>query len=129
MALISAATVLATLVLVFAPLYIAGREKLTQLSRGRLSAIAASVGVAIPAESLDELAGSNGQSSAAFVHARTVLERVWRANGGDLRETSSGIAIVRQQGASYRCLAHSSWSTVQPPCDGLWSHRGRWPMS
>ena len=120
MALISAATVSVTLVLVFTPLYIAGRETFTQLSGRRLAAIASSAGVAIPAESIDELAGPSGQSSAASVHTHTVLERMWRASGGDTREPSTGIAIVRRQGLRYRCLAHSSWSTAQSPCGGAW---------
>ncbi len=120
MALISVGTVLATLVLVISPLYWASRDTLVSLNGRRLRAIAASAGVSIPAESLDVVAGPAGQNSAAFVFARDMLRRTWEANGGDTRELTNGIAIVRREGTVYRYLVHSSWNAGQPQYSRLW---------
>jgi len=120
MALITATAVLATLALVLTPVYIAGRRKLTQLNARRLDAIAASASVAIPPESLDVIA-TRGQNSAAFVFVRNVLERTWTANGGDTRQLTNGIAIVRRDGSEYRYLAHSSWTAGEPQYSRTWS--------
>jgi methyl-accepting chemotaxis protein len=119
MALISAIAVLATLALVLTPVYVAGRHRLTQLNAHRLSAIAASATVAIPAESLDVIA-TRGQNSGAFVFVQQILERTWAANGGDTRQPTNGIAVVRPDGASYRYLAHSSWSAGEPQYSRGW---------
>src|SRR5215212_7476653 len=60
----------------------------------QLAAVARSASVAIPAESLDVIAGPAGQNTQAFLAARNVLKRLWVANGGDTRELSNGMAIV-----------------------------------
>jgi len=121
MALISAIGVLATLLLVLTPVYVAGRARLVALHAERLAAIASSAAVAIPADSLDIIASPAGQNSAAFVSSRRVLERMWRANGGDTRELTNGIAVVRQQGPVYRYLVHSSWNAGQPQYSRVWT--------
>ncbi|MGH7633657.1 MAG: hypothetical protein ACRENC_07990, partial [Gemmatimonadaceae bacterium] len=113
MAVITAVAVLATLALVLTPVYVAGRRKLTQLNAHRLTAIAASATVAIPADSLDVIA-TRGQNTAAFVFVRDVLKRTWTANGGDTRQLTNGIAIVRHDGSAFRYLVHSSWNAGQP---------------
>ena len=120
MALITAVAVLLTLALVLTPVYIAGRRKLTQLNAHRLSAIAASASVAIPPESLDVIA-TRGQNTGAFVFVREVLKRTWAANGGDTRQLTNGIAIVRHDGNDYRYLAHSSWNAGQPQYSREWT--------
>ena len=120
MALITATAVLLTLALVLTPVYVAGRHKLTQLNAHRLSAIAASASVAIPPESLDVIA-ARGQNTAAFVFVRDALKRTWAANGGDTRQLTNGIAIVRLDGNAYRYLAHSSWNAGQPQYSREWT--------
>jgi methyl-accepting chemotaxis protein len=86
----------------------------------RLAAVARSASVAIPSESLDVIAAAGGQNTAAFLQARTTLKRLWVANGGDTRELSNGIAIVRRQGARFRYLVHSSWTAGQPQYNASW---------
>jgi methyl-accepting chemotaxis protein len=120
LALISAAAVFMTLVMLLVPVYHQNRASLTQLHGQRLSTIARSAAVAIPAESLDVIGGTDGQNTAAFVLARTTLKRLWVANGGNLSELTNGIAIVRRQGTGYRYLVHSSWNAGQPQYRRLW---------
>jgi methyl-accepting chemotaxis protein len=120
MAIITATAVLATLMLVLTPVYVAGRRKLTQLHAHRLDAIAASASVAIAPESLDVIA-AKGQNTPAFVFVRDVLTRTWTANGGDPRQLTNGIAIVRRDGNDYRYLAHSSWAAGEPQYSSTWS--------
>src|SRR5688572_27688532 len=67
MVALTAAAVIATLVLVLTPIYFAGRERLTALNAMRLSAIARSAAVAIPSDSIDVIARPDGRSGAAFV--------------------------------------------------------------
>ncbi len=118
--MISAAAVLATLVLVLPPVYLTSRATLTTLKGERLSAIAASAAVTIPAATADTLAAVDGQNTAAFVRTRDLLRRMWEENGGDTRELTNGIALVRPSGFSYRYLAHSSWSAGQPQYSSHW---------
>jgi methyl-accepting chemotaxis protein len=120
MSLISAAAIIVTVVLVLIPVYLAGRSQLADLHGRRLTAIGASAGVAIPAESLDVVAAT-GQNTAAFVFARDVLKRTWQANGGDVRELANGVAIVRHQAGAYRYLVHSSWNAGQPQYNRAWT--------
>ena len=124
LAFISAAAVFMTLVLLLGPVYHQNRGSLTQLHGQRLSAVARSAAVAVPAESLDVIAGPDGQNTAAFVLARSTLKRLWVANGGNLSELTNGIAIVRRQGsgpgAGYRYLVHSSWNAGQPQYNARW---------
>ena len=119
MAIISAAAVLATLVLVLTPVYVASRSTLTTLNAQRLSAIAASAAVAIPASAVDSIA-TFGRNTAAFVHTREVLARMWDANGGDTHELTNGMALVSHAGMEFRYLAHSSWAAGQPQYSRLW---------
>ena len=118
--MITAIAVLLTLALVLTPVYIAGQEKLTQLNAHRLSAIAASASVAIPPESLDVIA-TRGQNTGAFVFVREILQRTWAANGGDTRQLTNGIAIVRRDRGAYHYLAHSSWNAGQPQYSRAWT--------
>ncbi|HET7583615.1 MAG TPA: methyl-accepting chemotaxis protein [Gemmatimonadaceae bacterium] len=120
MALLTVVAVLATLVLVLVPMYLAGRSQLAELNGRRLHAIAASIGVAVSADSLDVVARPNGQNSAAFVNTRHVLQRAWQANGGDVHELSDGISIVSQDAGGFRYLVHSSWNAGQPQYNRAW---------
>jgi methyl-accepting chemotaxis protein len=124
MALISAGAVVGTLVLVLIPVYFAGIAQLADLHGRRLQAIATSAGVAIPADSLGILAAPAGQQSSAFLYARNVLARTWEANDGNLREMTSGMAIVQHTAAGYRYLVHSSWSAGQPQYSVPWTPPG-----
>jgi methyl-accepting chemotaxis protein len=114
MVALTAAAVIATLVLVLTPIYLAGRERLTKLNAARLSAIARSAAVAIPSDSVDVIARPDGRTGAAFVFAQRTLARLWSTNGGNLAELTNGIAIVRRQQARYRYLVHSQWKSGQP---------------
>jgi len=120
MALISVCAVLATLVLVLTPIYIFDRSQIVELNGRRLSAIAASAAVTLAPESLDVVAGRTGQNSAAFVRARETLARVWAANGGNTRELTNGIAVVRRQGRRFRYLVNSAWTAGSPQYNVVW---------
>src|ERR671925_92294 len=114
MVALTAAAVIATLVLVLTPIYLAGRERLTALNAARLSAIARSAAVAIPSDSVDVIARPEGRTGAAFVFAQRTLARLWLTNGGNLAELTNGLAVVRKQQARYRYLVHSQWKSGQP---------------
>ena len=120
MASSSAAAVLATLLVLFAPVYLQGRKNLVELHGERLSAVARSATIGVAAESLDVIATPGGQNSAAFVGARNSLKRLWVVNGGNISELANGVAIVRRQGGSYRYLVHSSWNAGQPQYNQRW---------
>ncbi len=120
MAVITATAVLATLLLVLAPVYVASRHKLTQLTAHRLHAIAASTSVAIAPESLDVIP-SNGDTTRASAYVLRILKRSWFANGGDTTDFTSGIAIMRRDGNNYRYLAHSSWNAGETEYTRTWS--------
>ena len=120
MALITASAVLATLILVLTPVYIASRRKLTQLTAHRLQAIAASTSVAIPPDSLDAIT-SNGDTTRTSAFVLGILKRTWIANGGDTTDFTSGIAIMRRDGNDYRYLAHSSWNVGETEYTRTWS--------
>ncbi|MFN2398021.1 MAG: methyl-accepting chemotaxis protein [Gemmatimonadaceae bacterium] len=117
---LSAVAILATLLLVLVPVYMAGRGKLAEAHGNRLWAIAATSSLAFPADSLDIIAAPGGQNTAAFVLARKTLREIWQVNGGNVRELTNGIAIVRRQGGSYRYLVHSSWNAGQPQYKSSW---------
>jgi methyl-accepting chemotaxis protein len=114
MVALTAAAVIATLVLVLTPIYFAGRERLTTLNATRLSAIARSAAVAISSDSIDVIARPDGRTGAAFVFAQRTLARLWLTNGGNLAELTNGLAVVRRQQARYRYLVHSQWKAGQP---------------
>jgi len=120
MALITASAVLATFALVLAPVYVASRRKITQLTAHRLHAIAASTSVAIPAESLDVIT-SSGDTTRTSPFVLGILKRSWIANGGDTTDFTSGIAIMRRDGNVYRYLAHSSWNVGETEYTRTWS--------
>ena len=120
LASVSAAAVLMTLVFLLVPVYFHDRDSLSQLQGERLYAVARSATVSIPAESLDVIATSGGQNTAAFIFTRGVLKRLWVANGGNVSELANGVAIVRRQGGTYHYLAHSSWNAGQPQYSRRW---------
>ena len=119
MAIVSASAVLATLVVVLLLVYPTSKSALTAQNAKRLAAIAASAAVAIPSSSVDSIA-QYGRNTAAFVHTRDVLRRMWDANGGDTRELTNGMVLVSSSGSGYRYLAHSSWASGQPQYSRLW---------
>jgi len=119
MALISAAAVLSTLLVVLVPVYLASRAMLTRQNGQRILAIAASAAVAIPPNEVDSIS-MYGQNSAAFIHAREMMASMWSVNGGDTRELTNGIALVSPSAASFRYLAHSSWSAGAPQYSRHW---------
>ena len=121
MASLSAVVVLATLLVLLIPVYLQGRTNLIRLHGERLFAVARSATVGVPADSLDVIATPGGQNTAAFIHARNTLKRLWVANGGNISELANGVAIVRRQGGSYRYLVHSSWNAGQPQYRQVWT--------
>jgi methyl-accepting chemotaxis protein len=120
LAAMAAVAVLLTLLFMLVPIFLRSRTQLVDLHGARLAAIAQSATVAIAGDSLDVIAGPDGQNTAAFIESRRVLKRLWVANGGNLSELANGIAIVRRQGARWRYLAHSSWNAGQPQYAGSW---------
>ena len=117
MAIISAAAVLATLVLVMTPVYIASRASVTRLNARRLSGIANTTAAAVPAVDVDSIAAF-GDHIAAFGRTRQLLVRIWDGNGEDVHEITNGIAIVSSNG--YRYLVHSAWPAGQPQYHEVW---------
>jgi methyl-accepting chemotaxis protein len=109
-----------TLVALLVPVYLHDRASLGALHGQRLTAIARSAAVAIPAEALDVIAARGGQNTEAFVTARRTLGRLWEANGGNVSELTNGIAVVRRTGARYTYLVHSSWSASSPQYTSRW---------
>ena len=120
MASISVGAVAATLVLALGPMYLVARREITGLNGRRLTAIAASTAASVVPDSLDVIARPEGQNTMAFVVARQVLVRLWEANGGDARELTNGIAIVRRDGSRYRYLVNSAWSAGAPQYSRSW---------
>ena len=114
LAVVSALTVVLTLVFVLTPVYRQSRASLAGLHGERLVAIARSASVAIPAESLDVIASPGGMDSETFGYAKNRLRLLWFANGGNLSDLSDGIAVVRRQGNEYRFLVHSGWPANSP---------------
>ena len=110
-----------TLVFVLSPIYVQAKRGMTRLHGQRLAAIARTASIAIPAESLDVIAGPDGRESEAFVFTRARLRQLWVANGGSTRELANGVAIVRRQGARWRYLVHSNWAPGQPQSRALWT--------
>ena len=136
MAGISAAAVIVTLVVILVPVYILSRDLLTQVLGEQVTAVTRSTSVAISGDTLDLIATTTGQGSAAFRSTRAMLQRMWLANGGSLTDIVNGIAIVRaDKSGAFAYLVHSTWqpgqrqfaSTWMPPptlADSLRSGRG-----
>src|SRR5205823_1006724 len=136
MAGISAAAVLVTLTVVLVPVYVLSRELLTQVLGEQVTAVTRSTSVAISGDSLDRIAERVGQSSNAYRLTRTMLQRMWLANGGSLTDLMNGVAVVRADtSGKFRYLVHSTWqpgqaqfiASWQPPTgmlDSLRSGRG-----
>ena len=120
LAIVSGAVVAVTLAIVLLPIYWQAKGAMTRLHGQRLAAIARTASIAIPAESLDVVAGTDGRASEAFVFARSRLRQLWIANGGSTRELANGVAIVRRQGTGWRWLVHSNWAPGQPQYRATW---------
>ena len=116
LALISTAAVVATLLCLVIPVYVYGRSTLATLHGQQLLAIARTAAVAVPPDSLNVIAGRQGQNTQAFVQARALVKELWTANGGSLSELANGIFVVRRlpSGTRYKYLVHSSWNAGQP---------------
>jgi methyl-accepting chemotaxis protein len=121
LAALGAAAVFTTLFVLLVPVYLQGRANSTRLHGLRLSAIARSAAVSLPAESLDVI-GTRGQNTEAFISARQTLGRLWRANDGNLSEFGNGIAVVRlTPSGTYRYMVHSSWNARAPQYNYTWT--------
>ena len=120
LAIVSCSIAALTVAIVLLPIYLQATGALAQLHGQRLAAVARSASVAIPADSLDVVAGPQGQNSEAFLVTRSRLKQLWVANGGNTRELANGIAIVRRQGARWRYLVHSNWAPGQPQYRTAW---------
>ena len=92
LALLSAGAVLVTLVLVLVPIYRSSEQELADAHGRRLLAIARTTAEMLPADSLDAIAASGGSGSSAFAFGRSLLKRLWSANGGDISQLANGIA-------------------------------------
>ena len=102
LALLSAAAVLVTLVLVLVPIYRSSEQELADAHARRLLAIARTTAEMLPADSLDAIAAPGGSGSSAFAFGRSLLKRLWGANGGDVSQLANGIAVLRREGGRYR---------------------------
>jgi methyl-accepting chemotaxis protein len=120
LALLSTGAVLLTLIFVLVPFYASSEEELADAHGRRLLAIARTTAAMIPAESLDVIATQDGRTGSAFVFGRSLLTKLWAANGGNVSELANGLAIVRREGARYRYLVHSSWRAGQPQYNQRW---------
>ena len=135
MAGISAAAVIVTLAVVLMPVYILSKDLLTQVLGEQVTAVTRSTSVAISGDSLDRIGERGGPNTNAYRSTRTMLQRMWLANGGSLTDLVNGIAIVRLDSTrKFHYLVHSTWqpgqaqfiSPWQPPVALLDSlHAGR----
>ena len=120
LALLSALAVLLTLAIVVVPSYASSESELADAHGLRLLAIARTTAAMVPAESLDVVASRDGRTGSAFIYGRSLLARLWRANGGDVNQLANGLAIVRREGSRYRYLVHSSWRAGAPQYNQRW---------
>lgn len=121
MAGISAAAVIVTLAVVLIPVYVLSKDLLTQVLGEQVTAVTRSTSVALSGDSLDRIAGRNGQSTAAYRATRTMLQRMWLANGGSVTDLVNGVAVVRIDSAGrFRNLVHSTWQPGQAQFIAAW---------
>ncbi|HEX2779898.1 MAG TPA: methyl-accepting chemotaxis protein [Gemmatimonadaceae bacterium] len=120
LALLSVGAVLVTLILVLVPIYRSSEQELAEAHGRRLLAIARTTAEMLPADSLDAMAAPGGHGGSAFAFGRSLLKRLWGANGGDVSQLANGIAVLRREGGRYRYLVHSSWSAGQPQYNRRW---------
>src|SRR2546430_8688255 len=134
MAGISAAAVLVTLAVVLVPVYVLSRDLLTQVLGEQVTAVTRSTSVAISGDSLDRIAERGGTSSNAYRVTRTMLQRMWLANGGSLPEPRNGVSVVRADTSGKICHPLAPpWaprptpvlSGLQPPPGGPATLRAR----
>ena len=121
LALLSTGAVLLTLIFVLVPFYASSEEELADAHGRRLLAIARTTAAMVPADSLDVIATPEGRMGSAFVFGRSLLSRLWGANGGNVSELANGLSIVRREGSRYRYLVHSSWRAGQPQYNQRWT--------
>jgi methyl-accepting chemotaxis protein len=115
MAGISAVAVIVTLTVILIPVYILSRDLLGQVLGEQVTAVTRSTSVAISGDSLDAIAERGGASTNAYRTTRTMLQRMWLANGGSLTDLVNGIAVVRTDSTGkLRYLIHSTWQPGQP---------------
>ncbi|NUQ20668.1 MAG: methyl-accepting chemotaxis protein [Gemmatimonadaceae bacterium] len=120
LALLSVGAVLVTLILVLVPIYRSSEQELADAHGRRLLAIARTTAEMLPADTLDEIAAPGRTYGPAFAFGRSLLKRLWGANGGDVSQLANGIAVLRREGTRYRYLVHSSWSAGQPQYNRRW---------
>ena len=121
MAGISAAAVIVTLAVILIPVYILSRDLLTQVLGEQVSAVTRSTSVAISADSLDRIASRDGVNSGAYRVTRTMLQRMWLANGGSVTDLVNGIAVVRADSSGkFSYLVHSTWLPGQAQFNSSW---------
>ncbi len=121
LAFLSAGAVLVTLVLVLVPLYRSSEQELSDAHGRRLLAIARTTAAMLPADTLDAIANPDGRDGSAFAFGRSMLKRLWAANGGDVSQLANGLAVLRREGGRYRYLVHSSWNAGQPQYNRRWT--------
>jgi len=121
MAGISAAAVIVTLAVVLIPVYLLSKQLLTQVLGEQVTAVTRSTSVALSGDSLDLIAEHGGQNTGAYRIARTMLQRMWLANGGSVTDLLNGIAVVRADSAGrFRYLVHSTWQPSQAQFLARW---------
>ena len=121
MAGISAAAVIVTLAVVLVPVYILSKDLLTQVLGEQVTAVTRSTSVAISGDSLDRIAERGGSNTNAYRSTRTMLQRMWLANGGSLTDLVNGIAIVRLDSTrKFHYLVHSTWQPGQAQFISPW---------
>ena len=121
LALLSAGAVVVTLMLVLIPLYRSSEQELSDAHGHRLLAIARTTAAMLPADTLDAIAGPDGRDGSSFAFGRSMLKRLWAANGGDVSQLANGLAVLRREGGRYRYLVHSSWTAGQPQYNQRWT--------
>jgi hypothetical protein len=121
MAGISAAAVIVTLAVVLVPVYVLSKELLTQVLGEQVTAVTRSTSVALSGDSLDKIALRGGQNTNAYRLTRTMLQRMWLANGGSVTDLMNGVAVVRVDSAGrFRHLVHSTWQPGQAQFIAAW---------
>jgi methyl-accepting chemotaxis protein len=97
------------------------RDLLTLVLGEQVSGVTRSTSVVLSGDTLDLIAAQTGQNTAAFRNTRSTLQRMWLANGGNVSDLVSGVAVVRgDSNGVYRYLAHSTWQAGQAQFTSRW---------
>lgn len=119
LAITTSTAVLATVLALLVPVYAQSRAAVTQVQGQRLLAVARSAATLLDAAGFDETTARPG--GAGWAEARTLLRRLWFANGGSAEDLADGLLVVRPGDGDYRVVVHSQWAADRPEYATPWT--------